>query len=113
MLRFVKYEASGNDFVIVDEIDGPAPAVDAEAMCDRWTGVGADGLIRVTRGTAAPFRFDLTNADGSPAEMSGNGMRCVGAYLREMGRGRGRPGAGGAPPRARSPGPPGQPGPAT
>jgi diaminopimelate epimerase len=86
VLRFAKYEASGNDFVIVDEIDGPAPAVDAEAVCDRWSGVGADGLIRVTRGTAAPFRFGLTNADGSPAEMSGNGMRCVGAYLREGGR---------------------------
>ena len=66
VLRFAKYEASGNDFVIVDEIEGPAPAVDAEAVCDRWTGVGADGLIRVTRGIAAPFRFDLTNADGSP-----------------------------------------------
>jgi diaminopimelate epimerase len=85
VLRFAKYQASGNDFVIVDEIDRPAPAVAAEAVCDRWTGVGADGLIRVTRGTAAPFRFDLTNADGSPAEMSGNGMRCLGAYLRETG----------------------------
>jgi diaminopimelate epimerase len=85
VLRFAKYQASGNDFVIVDEIDRPAPVVDAEAVCDRWTGVGADGLIRVTRGTAAPFRFDLTNADGSSAEMSGNGMRCLGAYLRETG----------------------------
>jgi diaminopimelate epimerase len=85
VLRFAKYQASGNDFVIVDEINRPAPAVAAEAVCDRWTGVGADGLIRVTRGTAAPFRFDLTNADGSPAEMSGNGMRCLGAYLRETG----------------------------
>jgi diaminopimelate epimerase len=86
VLRFAKYQASGNDFVIVDEIEGPAPAVDAEAVCDRWTGVGADGLLRVTRGTAAPFRFHLTNADGSLAEMSGNGMRCLVAYPREAGR---------------------------
>jgi diaminopimelate epimerase len=85
-LRFAKYQASGNDFVIVDAIDGPAPAVDPAALCDRWTGVGADGVIRVTRGRAAPFHFDLTNADGSAAEMSGNGMRCLGAYLRDAGR---------------------------
>jgi diaminopimelate epimerase len=86
VLRFAKYQASGNDFVIIDEIEGPAPAVDASAVCDRWTGIGADGLIRVTSGEEAPFRFDLTNADGSAAEMSGNGMRCLGAYLRDGGR---------------------------
>ncbi len=91
VLQFAKYEATGNDFVIVDEIDDPAPTLDAAAVCDRWTGVGADGLIRVTRGSAAPFRFDLTNADGSPAEMSGNGMRCLSAYLREAGRRDGDP----------------------
>jgi diaminopimelate epimerase len=85
-LRFAKYHASGNDFVIVDEIDEAAPVVEAAALCDRWTGIGADGVIRVGAGNAAPFRFDLTNADGSPAEMSGNGMRCLGAYLRDAGR---------------------------
>ena len=85
-LRFTKYQASGNDFVIVDELDAPAPAFDAAALCDRWTGIGADGVIRVTRGDRAPFRFDLTNADGSPGEMSGNGMRCLGAYLSDGGR---------------------------
>jgi diaminopimelate epimerase len=50
-------------------------------------GIGADGLIRVSPGTAAPYRFDLTNADGSTAEMSGNGMRCLAAYLRDRGAG--------------------------
>ena len=85
-LRFSKYEASGNDFVILDELDGAAPAIEASGICDRWTGVGADGLIRITKGQDAPFRFDLTNADGSPAEMSGNGMRCLAAYLRDGGR---------------------------
>jgi diaminopimelate epimerase len=43
--------------------------------------VGADGVIRVTRGTAAPFAMHLTNADGSLAEMSGNGVRCLAAFL--------------------------------
>jgi diaminopimelate epimerase len=50
-------------------------------LCDRWVGVGADGLIRLCAGSAAPVRFELTNADGSPAELSGNGMRCLGAFL--------------------------------
>ena len=82
-LRFSKYQASGNDFLIIDELDGPAVDVDVPALCDRWVGAGADGVIRVRPGGTAPFRFDLTNADGSSAEMSGNGMRCLAAYLRE------------------------------
>ena len=85
-LRFAKYQATGNDFLIVDEIDDAAPPLDVPALCDRWTGVGADGVIRVTVGRSAPFRFDLTNADGSAAAISGNGMRCLGAYLRDGGR---------------------------
>jgi diaminopimelate epimerase len=83
-LRFSKWQAAGNDFLIVDdlaaEIGAVAPGV-VRALCDRWVGVGADGLIRLCAGTAAPFRFELTNADGSPAELSGNGMRCLGAHL--------------------------------
>ena len=86
VLRFSKYQASGNDFLIIDELDGPAADVDAQALCDRWVGLGADGVIRVGPGVAAPFRFDLTNADGSSARMSGNGIRCLAAYIRERGR---------------------------
>ena len=85
-LRFSKYQASGNDFLIIDELDGPAADVDVPALCDRWVGAGADGVILLHPGVAAPFRFDLTNADGSSAEMSGNGLRCLAAYLRERGR---------------------------
>jgi diaminopimelate epimerase len=80
-----KYQASGNDFLIVDELDATAGELDVPALCDRWLGVGADGLIKVGRGAAAPFAFSLTNADGSGAEMSGNGMRCLGAWLRDRG----------------------------
>ena len=82
------------------ELDiGPASWT-SPALCDRWTGVGADGLIRVARGEAAAYRFMLTNADGSAAAMSGNGMRCLGAFVCDAGhaeRGdadRGRDGAG-------------------
>ena len=81
-LRFSKYQASGNDFLIIDELDGAAVDVDVPALCDRWVGAGADGVIRVRPGGTVPFRFHLTNADGSAAEMSGNGMRCLAAYLR-------------------------------
>jgi diaminopimelate epimerase len=81
-----KYQASGNDFLLVDELEGPVGDLDVPALCDRWFGVGADGLIRVGRGTEAPFSFALTNADGSAAEISGNGMRCVGAWLRDAER---------------------------
>jgi len=87
-IRLTKYAASGNDFLIIDELAAPAGSVDVPAVCDRWTGVGADGLIRVSAGAAAPFRFDLTNADGSAAQMSGNGMRCLGAYLCDAGHAR-------------------------
>jgi diaminopimelate epimerase len=85
-LTVAKYQASGNDFLVVDALDAPPPPVDVPALCDRWFGVGADGVIVVARGSAAAFSFALTNADGSPAEMSGNGMRCVGAWLRDTER---------------------------
>jgi diaminopimelate epimerase len=84
-LGFAKYQASGNDFLLVDEVQGSVGDLDVPALCDRWLGVGADGLIRVARGASAPFAFRLTNADGSDAEMSGNGMRCLGAYVRDRG----------------------------
>jgi diaminopimelate epimerase len=84
-LEISKYQASGNDFLLVDERAGSLGELDVPALCDRWFGVGADGLIRVGVGATAPFRFDLTNADGSEAGMSGNGMRCLAAFLRDHG----------------------------
>lgn len=70
MLRLSKHHGLGNDFLI--RLDGPVDAAMARAVCDRRTGVGADGLISVV-GT----RWVLRNADGSPAESSGNGLRCA------------------------------------
>lgn len=90
-LAFSKYEAAGNDFlVIADPQDRrPITADEAGVLCDRWTGVGADGVIRVTGGADAPLGFHLSNADGSSAAMSGNGMRCLGAYVFDRGIARG------------------------
>jgi diaminopimelate epimerase len=83
-LRLSKYQATGNDFLIIDETAQPVGALDVPALCDRWTGVGADGVLRVSR-DGEGFGFELTNADGSSAAMSGNGMRCLAAYLRDVG----------------------------
>ncbi|MFQ5516914.1 MAG: diaminopimelate epimerase [Acidimicrobiia bacterium] len=81
-MRFVKMEGLGNDFVVVD---GPfAPTADQVASwCDRHRGIGADGVLVVTAGD--PISMEYWNADGSPAEMCGNGLRCVARYARMRG----------------------------
>jgi diaminopimelate epimerase len=70
VLRLSKHHGLGNDFLI--RLDGDVDAVMARAVCDRRTGVGADGLISVVGD-----RWVLFNADGSRAESSGNGLRCA------------------------------------
>ena len=84
-IAFAKYEAAGNDFIVIEDLEdaGPLSAEDVRALCDRWTGVGADGVIRLTRTAQGRFGFHLANADGTPAAMSGNGMRCLGAYIHD------------------------------
>ncbi len=78
-MRLRKYHGLGNDFLIrLDEAGTePMDAALARAVCDRHLGIGADGLIRVTRAGAGAVRMELRNADGGPAETSGNGLRCV------------------------------------
>jgi len=82
MIRFVKAHACGNDFLIVD---GPFEASEyaamARALCDRHAGIGADGVEYLTLGDNGSYAIRLFNADGSEAEISGNGTRCVAAYL--------------------------------
>jgi diaminopimelate epimerase len=84
-LGFSKYQAAGNDFLLVEDLDGALHlgAEEVRDLCDRWQGVGADGVIRVRRAERAPIAMDLVNADGTPAEISGNGMRCVAAFARD------------------------------
>jgi diaminopimelate epimerase len=79
-MRLTKHHGLGNDFLVLLDLDGirPVSADDAVALCDRRQGIGADGLIRVTAGTdGADVTMRLLNADGSAAEMSGNGIRCL------------------------------------
>jgi len=82
MIRFFKAHAYGNDFLYVlqsDVNDAPIEAL-ARRMCDRHAGIGADGLITFTP-TAAGASMQLFNADGSRAEVSGNGVRGLAAIL--------------------------------
>ena len=75
-MDFVKMEGLGNDFVVVDGPLAPA-AAEVAAWCDRRRGIGADGLLVVTPESPDRVRMEYWNADGSPAEMCGNGLRCV------------------------------------
>jgi diaminopimelate epimerase len=81
-LRFTKAHAYGNDFLYVERsLIGDVPPVPlARAMCDRHTGIGADGLIVYTP-AADGAAMTLLNADGSRAEVSGNGLRGLAALL--------------------------------
>ena len=79
---FAKTEAHGNDFLLVEHgvVAAEERAALARSLCDRLHGVGADGLI-FHRGVEGDFAMTLYNSDGSPAEISGNGLRCLAAYL--------------------------------
>lgn len=85
-IPFSKMQGTGNDFVLVD---GRATQADwaglAPSICDRHFGIGADGLLVVVESARAALRMRLFNADGSEAEMCGNGLRCVVKWALERG----------------------------
>ncbi len=90
MIPFIKAHACGNDFLIIEETQAQRRhAALAKRLCARTTSVGADGIEFLDRtrkshrktGAAADFFLRLFNADGTEAELSGNGTRCVAAWL--------------------------------
>jgi len=83
---FYKMEASGNDFVVVDNRKKAVRDVVkfTRAICDRHKGVGADGVLFIESSRKADFKMRIVNADGSEAEMCGNGSRCVALYAHEV-----------------------------
>ncbi len=91
-IPFVKVEGLGNDFLVVDlrpgrPAAGMTQAMEPEvvrALCDRHFGVGGDGVLGILPGTSGDARMRLINADGSEAEMCGNGIRCVAKVLHDM-----------------------------
>ena len=86
-MRFTKMEGLGNDYVYVDctrIAPDDLPAL-SRAISDRHFGVGSDGLICIFPSDVADFRMAMFNADGSQAEMCGNGIRCVGKFVYDKG----------------------------
>lgn len=86
-MDFVKMHGLGNDFVFIEDKTGQDKdyTVLARAMCNRHTGIGADGLIVIVDSRVADVRMRIINSDGSEAEMCGNGIRCFAKYVYDNG----------------------------
>src|SRR3972149_6299652 len=87
-MRFTKMHGAGNDYVYVNCFDEPLPADPAELarqVSDRHFGIGGDGLILICPSRVADARMRMFNADGSEAEMCGNGVCCVAKYVYDHG----------------------------
>ncbi len=86
-MHFTKWQGCGNDFVFVNAMEQPLEPImeKCTAICDRHYGVGADGVICILPSDKAELRMRIFNADGSEAEMCGNGIRCFALWARELG----------------------------
>ena len=79
-IPFVKYSGNGNDFVIVKDASGFTREL-IEEMCHRTLGIGADGVLELSKPFEADGRMRIFNSDGGEAEMCANGLRCLVTYL--------------------------------
>lgn len=92
LIRFSKYQGIGNDFILIDAAGRDAsimPAFTSDTvvkLCRRKYGIGADGIIFLTESNEADFGMRLFNSDGSSAELSGNGLRCLALFILETGK---------------------------
>jgi len=86
-MKFSKMHGLGNDFIVIDAREKPDLDYNALAKqwCDRHTGIGADGLLLVLDSEVADTRMRIINADGSEAEMCGNGIRCFAKFVFDRG----------------------------
>jgi diaminopimelate epimerase len=96
LVSFSKYHGIGNDFILIDNRCTSIPLVDASAatrLCNRHTGVGADGVIMLISGcdseskskSRSDFTMKIINSDGSEPEMCGNGIRCLAQFIKDIG----------------------------
>lgn len=86
-INFTKYQGTGNDFIMVDNLDGKYSDLTIDqivTLCNRKTGIGADGLIKISQHDALDFEVEYYNADGSQS-FCGNGARCSVAFAKELG----------------------------
>ncbi len=84
IVKFYKYQALGNDFIVLQNLDKVSKKKLSElalSICDRNYGVGADGIVVITESSKADWKFNIYNSDGSWAEKSGNGLRIAGLHL--------------------------------
>ena len=86
-IEFYKYQGTGNDFVMIDNMDGRYDNLSLsqiQFLCDRKMGIGADGLIKLNASAQVDFEVDYYNADGSKS-FCGNGARCSIAFAKQLG----------------------------
>lgn len=92
-IPYIKMQGIGNDYIYIDTLKGEIPEYLSEhhlpdlsrKISDRHFGVGSDGLILILPSEIADFRMRIFNSDGSEAKMCGNGIRCVGKYVYDLG----------------------------
>jgi diaminopimelate epimerase len=85
---FAKYVGCGNDFILFDNRSNSFPSEPSKfvlQLCHRQWGIGADGVILLENSSCANFRMRIFNADGSEAEMCGNGIRCLAQWIKKLG----------------------------
>lgn len=82
-LKVSKMHGAGNDFVLINSRDVAGECLPelARRLCDRHFGIGADGMLVISDSCCADIKMRIFNADGSEAQMCGNGIRCVGKYI--------------------------------
>lgn len=87
-IPFIKMQGIGNDYVYIDEkvCSVSDPSALSIQLSNRHTGIGSDGLILIGPSESADARMQMWNADGSQAQMCGNGIRCVAKYLADSGQ---------------------------
>ena len=88
-MRFTKMEGCGNDYIYVNGFEEQVPAGEkpelTRRLSDRHFGIGGDGVIFINPSQEADFEMEMYNADGTRAEMCGNGVRCVGKFVYDKG----------------------------
>lgn len=87
-IPFSKYSGCGNDFILIDNRQSQFDATRTDVivhLCHRRLGIGADGIVLLIPSSKADFGMRIFNADGSEAEMCGNGLRCLVRYIKELG----------------------------
>jgi diaminopimelate epimerase len=83
-IQFYKYQGTGNDFIIIHDLDGYLPTEDIINLCNRKYGIGADGIIFMNKTEDVDFKMMYFNADGS-ASFCGNGSRCAVKHAQYLG----------------------------